>query len=221
MRIATSVILFTAALAIAAPAAAQATGTSSSRKRPGSTSKPASPPLPKPKMNVRAFGAFDIESMAAAKTFDAVTGSSVLIGYGGGAEVVNLWKHLFVRGDFVTGSSSGERAFVVESQVVQTGIPITVRLSTTEIGGGWRFPLRKQPKDTPYAGGALLFVHHTETSDLATPSDAVSDSANGFSGTWRRRHSAAETLVPHRRGPVSRRAQCDRHRRRIAAIWRN
>jgi hypothetical protein len=180
MRIATSLILLAAALAIAAPAAAQKTGTSSSRQRPSSP-KPAKAPLPKPKMNIRAFGAFDVEMMKASKTFDAVTGSSVLVGYGGGGEVVNLWKRLFVRGDFVTGSSSGERAFVVEGQVVSTGIPITVRLSTTEIGGGWRFPLRKQPKYTPYAGGALLFVHHTETSDLATSGDAVSDSSTGYS----------------------------------------
>lgn len=178
MRIIASLIVLTAALAISVPAAAQATGASSSRQRNPSTPKPAAP---KPKMNVRAFGAFDVESMAASKTFDAVTGSSVMFGYGGGAEIVNLWKHLFVRGDYTTASSTGARAFAFGNDVVSTGIPITVRLGTTEIGGGWRIPMRKHLKYTPYLGGALLFVQHSEKSDFATDTENISDSATGYS----------------------------------------
>lgn len=181
MRITISPIVLTAALALAtaAPAAAQATGTSSSRQRPSSTAKPPLPPLPKPKLNIRAFGALEAEFMSASKTFDAVTGSSMLFGYGGGAEIVNLWKRLFVRGDYMTASSNGERSFVVEGEVISTGIPITVRLSTMEFSAGWRMPVRKHPKYTPYIGGALLFLHYTETSDFQV--DAAKDSVPGYS----------------------------------------
>jgi hypothetical protein len=181
MRIVTSLIVITAALAMASPAAAQATGTSSSRQRKAVMPKPASPPLPKPKMNIRAFGAFDVEAMSASQTFQAVTGSPVVLGYGGGAEIVNLWSHLFVRGDYTTGSTSGARAFVVDGSVISTGIPLSVRLATTEFAGGWRMPMRKHPKYTPYAGAAFLLVHYSETSDFAADADNVSDSFTGYS----------------------------------------
>jgi hypothetical protein len=185
MRIATSLLVVTAALSalsVASPASAQATGTSSSSQRPSSSTAKPSAPLPKPKMNIRAFGAFDVEWMGdAADSFKAVTGSPIMLGYGGGAEVVNLWKRLFVRGDYVTGSSSGERAFVVDGEVVSVGIPVTVRLSTIEIGGGWRIPMRKHPKYTPYVGGALLLTKYSQKSDFEQPTDAVNDSNPGFS----------------------------------------
>jgi len=177
MRIATAALIVTAALFVASPVFAQATGTSSSRQRP--PSKPPAPPLPKPVMNVRVFGALEIEGMAASDTFKAVTGSSTMFGYGGGGEIVNLWKTLFVRGDYTTSSASGERVFAIGDDVISTGIPLKVRLGTFEVAGGWRFRLRKLPKYTPYAGGALLFVSYSEKSDFET--ETVKDSFPGYS----------------------------------------
>lgn len=178
MRIATSILVLTAALACAAPVAAQGTGTSSSRQKP--PTKPPAPPLPKPVMNIRAFGAFDIQMMSASESFKAVTGSSTMFGYGGGGEVVNLWKTLFVRGDFVTSSSSGERVFVITDEVISTGVPITVRLNTMEVAGGWRLRLRKLPKYTPYFGGGIVMVGYSEKSDFETEADDVNDSFTGY-----------------------------------------
>jgi hypothetical protein len=178
MRIVSAVLLITAALSVASPAFAQATGTSSS-KRPAAA-KPPAPPLPKPVMNIRAFGAFDAEWMTASQSFEAITGSALMIGYGGGGEVVNLWKRLFVRGDYVTASSSGERGFDLEGGAVSIGVPITVRLNTIEIGGGWRFAMRKHPKYTPYGGAALLYTTYSQKSDFELPGDAVDDSNSGY-----------------------------------------
>lgn len=181
MRIATRLFILAAALACAAPAVAQTTGTSSSRQKPSTPStKPPAPPLPKPVMNIRAFGLFDIEMMSASDTFKAVTGSATMFGFGGGGEVVNLWKTLFVRGSFAAASSDGERVFVIADEIVSTGIPMTVTLQTIEVAAGWRLRLRKMPKYTPYVGGGVLFVGYGEKSDLETPAESVSESFTGY-----------------------------------------
>jgi hypothetical protein len=183
MRMLTSAIVFTAAIATAASASAQGTGTSSSTQRPPSTAKPATakPPQPKPKIGYRAFFVLDVESMTASQSFKAVTGSSTLIGYGGGGEVLNLWKHLFARGAVAFAPASGERVFVIDGDVISTGVPIDVGVRTVEIGAGWRLPLRKHPKYTPYFGGGVLFTNHSESSQFGTDADNVHESTTGGS----------------------------------------
>jgi hypothetical protein len=122
----------------------------------------------------------DTEMMTASQSFNAVTGSSTLIGYGGGGEVVNLWKNLFVRGSFAKASANGERVYVLSGNVIPTGVGIDVGLQTIEIGGGWRFPIRKHPQVTPYVGGGALFVKYTETSQFSSGLDNVDESFTGY-----------------------------------------
>jgi opacity protein-like surface antigen len=185
MRILTTGVILAAAMAVAVPAAAQGSGTSSSTKKPAATqAKPSvpKPPAPKPKIGFRGFFALDTQMMTASKSFDAITGSSTLIGYGGGGEVVNLWQHLFVRGSIAVASTSGERAIVLGSTVIPTGVGIDIGLRTVEIDGGWRFPIRKHPQFTPYAGGGVLFVNYSEDSQFSSSSstDNVNESFTGY-----------------------------------------
>ena len=177
MRIIPSVLVAAAVLFAGSPASAQGAGTSSSRQRP--SSKPAASPMPKPAMSIRAFGALDFEWMKASESFNAF-GSSLMIGYGGGGEVVNLWKTLFVRGDYVTASSSGERVIDPPSGTTN-GVPISVRLNTLELGGGWRIRLRKAPKYTPYVGAGLLQTKYSDKSDLQLSTEAISETVTGYS----------------------------------------
>ena len=51
--------------------------------------------------------------------------------------------------------------------MIPTGVGIDVGLRTIEIGGGWRIPIRKHPKFTPYAGAGVLFVNYTEKSQFS------------------------------------------------------
>jgi hypothetical protein len=176
MRIISSVLVAAAVLSVASPAFAQGAGTSSSRKPP--STKPAASPLPKPVMSFRAFGAVDFEWMKASQSFSAI-GSSVMVGYGGGGEVDNLWKTLFVRGEYVTASSSGERVIDAASATTN-GIPITVRLNTFEVAGGWRIRLRKSPKYTPYVGAGFLQTSYSDKSPLETSTESVSESVTGY-----------------------------------------
>jgi len=177
MRILTVVVAFVLAAAVAVPAFAQATGTSSSTQKSSLSVRPSGP---KPKIAIRAFGVFDVETMTASQSFDAVTGSSTLIGYGGGADVVNLPGHLFVRGAFMTAPASGERAFVLDGSVFSTGVAIDVGVRTIELGGGFRMPVGKSRKVAPYVGGGLLLVTYTETSATATALEDVNESFTGY-----------------------------------------
>ena len=117
MRILTSAVILAAAMAVAASGVRAGHRVQQFHAEAGRRSPPpAKPPAPKPKVGSRGFFVLDTEMMTASKSFDAVTGSSTLIGYGGGGEVVNLWQNLFVRGSIAVAPTSGERAFVVNGR---------------------------------------------------------------------------------------------------------
>lgn len=124
---------------------------------------------------------FDTELMTASQSFKAITGSSAMFGYGGGAEILNVWRNIFVRGAFVTSSKSGERAFVVNGDVFPTGFDVTLGLSTIELGGGWREYMKKHPNIAMYAGGGVLFVSYSENSPFAiNESENFKDKFTGY-----------------------------------------
>ena len=176
MRIISSALVVAAVLCVASPALAQSTGTTSSRQR-AAAPKPPAPPLPKPVMSIRAFGAVDFEWMTASESFDAV--GPMIIGYGGGGEAVNVWKTLFIRGGYFVASGSGERLIDPDSGTTN-GISMTVHLKTLEVGGGWRFRLRGMPKYTPYAGAGFIQTKYSDKSDLELPNENVTASVTGF-----------------------------------------
>lgn len=164
-------------MAVSVPAAAQGTGTSSSTKKASSAKKPAAPKAP---LSVRGFFAFDTEIMTASKSFDAVTGSSTVFGYGGGGEVLNLWKQLFVRGAVTVASTNGSRGFVVDGTFIPTNVNVDISLRTIEIGAGWRTLFKKHPKLALQYGGGVLFLNYSDTSQFATDTDNVSESFSGY-----------------------------------------
>src|ERR1700745_1780529 len=88
---------------------------------------PAAPaPTSRGAPGVRAYFVTDFNSMTATQTFDAAFDTSPLPAFGGGADVVDLWKHLFARVSVTHVSKTGSRAFFDGSQVVSLGIPLTV-----------------------------------------------------------------------------------------------
>src|SRR5438045_4073895 len=137
--------LFVVSVCLAAPvsAGAQATGTSSSTKKPSTGQpKPNKPKKPKLPVEYRVFGVFEPQLMLASNTFNAVTGSSLMLGYGGGASVINVWSQLFIRGGVTFASASGQRGFVVDGAFLPNGLTTSLSLRTIELGAGWRMPLK-------------------------------------------------------------------------------
>ncbi len=128
---------------------------------------------------LRAYFHVDAASLAAADTFDAVIGSSRVTMRGGGGEALNLWKGLFARVAFSTARATGSRVVVPGDEVIQLGIPLTVRLTPLEIGGGWRFRPVAGGRLVPYAGAGLLRMGYKETSDFALEGE---DTATTFTG---------------------------------------
>ena len=129
-------------------------------------------------IGVRAYAAVDLDRLAAQKSFDAVLGSSQLTGFGGGVDVLNVWKTLFLRVSASRISKGGSRAFVFNGQAVSLGIPITVQMTPIEVAAGWRFV--SSSRVTPYLGGGALFVKYAETSAFAGSGDDVSQSNRGY-----------------------------------------
>lgn len=127
--------------------------------------------------SVRGVGALGLQTMSATDSFDAVVGKTSLQQFGGGVQVVNLWRSLFVEATVERLKADGERVFVSDGTVFPLGIPLTVRLVPVDIVGGWRF--RKVGRVVPYGGAGLTSVSYSEKSSFAE-SDDVSERGTGF-----------------------------------------
>lgn len=159
--------LFALAALVATPAVAQT--------RTGST-RPA-----QDRPGIAAFGTFDWLSIASSKTFDAVFGTSRTQAIGAGADVVNVWKHVFLRVAASKATFDGERVVIVNSTVYKLGTKLTLDMQPTEAGAGWRFVSRNsRARFVPYVGASALFLSYKETSDFADAGDNVSETFKGY-----------------------------------------
>jgi hypothetical protein len=177
------VVMTLAAAFAAAPVYAQDTAaadqgvSSSTQKKP--PAKPAKPRAPREPVGVRVFGLFDIERMAARQSFETITGSPIVFGYGGGVDILNVWSGLFIRGSVALASKSGTRAIVFDNEIFETEFAIDIGKRAIEIGAGWRFSPPKSRTAT-YAGGGLLFVSYSETSPDVGDAEDVRETFRGW-----------------------------------------
>jgi opacity protein-like surface antigen len=143
--------------------------------------KPAIPQT-RPSPGVGGFLLFDSQSMAAKDTFDAIFEKSTFQSVGFGAEAFNLFRGLFARVTYSKITENGSRVAVANGEAVPLNIDLEMQLGTTEISGGWRFPLGRPrrtgvparltyPRFNAYGGGGLLFVSFRETSEFAEGED--------------------------------------------------
>jgi hypothetical protein len=130
---------------------------------------------------------FELQSMTAKDSFDAVLGKPYLTGFGGGVEVLRLGGDLFVRGAMTISRATGNRVVVVDDEVIEFDppIPVTITALQTELGAGWRFTPRPRPGRPPsrvvsYVGGGLLFTRYREATDFDEPDEGQFESFNGY-----------------------------------------
>jgi hypothetical protein len=181
MRILIPAVILAAALAVPSSAAAQATGSSSStQKAPAKPAKSKKPPVPRKPIGARAFFIIDTEFMSASQSFTASTGSSTMFGFGGGGEILNLWKGIFARVAYSTASKSGDLGTVANGEFIPSGFPLDIGVNTFELGAGWRTYMKKHPKVALYTGGGVLFVGYSEKNTFE-PSLDVSERFTGYS----------------------------------------
>jgi opacity protein-like surface antigen len=165
---------------------------------PAAAQAPPPPPQPKPagpqtrpKPGVGGFVLFDFQSMAASETFEAIFDKSTFQTVGFGAEAFNLFRGLFARVRYSKITETGSRVAVVNGEAVPLNISLELEMGTTEVSGGWRFPLGQQrrtgapavltrPRFSAYGGGGVLFVSYRETSEFAGPEDDSRESFTGY-----------------------------------------
>ena len=119
-------------------------------------------------------------SFAASESFDAVLGTTSGPIFGGGATVGLPWGGLFVDIGAWQYSSAGERALVLDGQVIPLGIPLDVTLVPIEISAGWKFRFRTLPKLIPYVAGGYTSLSYKETSLFSGSGENVDDRFGGY-----------------------------------------
>src|SRR5262245_29631846 len=123
--------------------------------------QPYRPPSSSSGIGIRAYGIFEVNSIAAKDSFEAVLGTSQLTAPGVGVEATNLWKGIFARFTAASTSKDGSRVFVNNGQAFPLNIPLTVKMTPIEVGGGWRFALKGRL--TPYGGASFVSLGYEET----------------------------------------------------------
>ncbi len=176
-------------LATSVPAFAerpQAPTAPSSAKAPAP--KPVSASTPRPPVRVRAFGEFGSTWVGAAESFDLVFGGHREQQWGGGVQVTNLWRGLFVQGSYSRTEWAGERVFVAGSDVVRLGVPVEAELNPLDVTVGWRFAgtprasftpagkPRLSRRPVPYVGGGVGWMTYRESSPFSESGDEVDES---------------------------------------------
>lgn len=132
------------------------------------------------RVGILAFGSYELVHIASTKTFDAVFGTSKVNALGAGIDVVNIWRHVFLRVAASRGTLDGERVAIVDSTVYKLGTTLTVDMTPTEVGAGWRFVSSgAAARFTPYVGVAGVFLKYQETSAFAQSGDNVSETYKG------------------------------------------
>jgi hypothetical protein len=127
-------------------------------------------------IGLRGFALVDVQRMAAGQTFDAVLGTQNLMGFGGGADVLRLWRNAFARVAVSRTNKDGTRVIVFDDESVPVGIGTSVRMMPLEIAGGWQFG---HGRLSPYGGGGLLRLSYEETTDFDLPSEDTSATFTG------------------------------------------
>jgi len=148
---------------------------------PGEPQETAPFPAPRPSNPVgfRGFGTVAYDQMAAADSFEATFGTRAAPSYGGGLQVTNIWRGLFVEVSAERSRLKGERVFVADSGTVfPLGIPLEVTMTPFEVVGGWRFG--RAAVATPYAGAGFTSMAYKETSDFADADENVDERYTGW-----------------------------------------
>jgi hypothetical protein len=95
---------------------------------------------------------------------------------GGGGQITNLWRTLFVQGTFGRWSTAGQRVFIDSKGTrFPLGIPLSVEASSIEVSAGWRFEPNSSrgvsSRLVPYVGGGAGVVRYSESSSFAQVGD--------------------------------------------------
>jgi opacity protein-like surface antigen len=155
-------------------------------QRPAPTQRP---PAPGQGIGIQGFGTLGISRHAAKESFEAVGLDTTAVSFGGGAQVRDLWRRLFVEVSGSRWSGTGERAFVDdEGTRFPLGIPLDVKTTFIDVTVGWRVIGESV---STYAGGGVGTAKYVEESPFAQSGDDLDTRATSY-------HLAGGVEVPVR-----------------------
>ena len=134
-------------------------------------------PPPEPRFGLRGYALFGTATLAAKETLDAVADTHSRATFGGGAQVTNIWRSVFVDVSAAQLTLDGERVFVDNRQVFKLGIPLQIKMRSVDVAGGWRFTLMR--RIFPYAGAGFTYLQYEESSSFAQTGEDVSEGKAG------------------------------------------
>jgi opacity protein-like surface antigen len=170
--IVTRTLVLVLAIGLASTAEAQ------TRTQPRTPARTPPPPPQQQGLGFRGYATFGSTTLAAKETFDAVAGTDSATTFGGGVQVTNIWKGVFVDFGVSQLSLDGSRVIVVDDEVFDLGIPLDVKMRPIDVAGGWRFNLMRG-RVSPYAGAGFSYLLYEETSDFADADENVDESKVG------------------------------------------
>ena len=133
---------------------------------------------PKPAVGVRAIADVGAVWLTASESFEAVTGSNRRMQYGGGLQVVNLWRGMFAEATVGRSRLTGSRVVYYQGTVYGLGVPTTITFTPAEAGLGWRFGLGRRLH--AYAGAGAARLQYRETSGFSADGENVDESHTGY-----------------------------------------
>lgn len=151
------------------------------------TTPPRRPAAVKPRQplfTIDAHVQFGQLSQTAKDSFTAILGTSTGQVFGLGTELA-LRNGVFVRADVSYFSAEGERVELIDDEVVQLGIPLTLSLMPIEVSGGYRFsPIRfgrrGQLGVVPFVGAGAGTVRYHEATDEDHPEEEANESFGSY-----------------------------------------
>jgi len=145
------------------------TPASSQTRRPPARPAPISP---------RAFASLMFDRMSASESFKAVADKDGLASYGGGVQVANIAKGLFVEASIERSTVDGERVFVFDDEVFRLGIPLEIEMMPIDLVAGWRSPVADRV--SAYGGAGVTFLTYKETSEFSDADEDIDERYTGF-----------------------------------------
>ena len=127
--------------------------------------------------SVRGFGQIGAIRFTAADSFDAVTGNSWGLMWGGGAQMA-FSTGLFFQGSYERYETTGQRVFVFEDQIFDLGIENKVTVTPIQFTVGYRQP--STDRIVGYIGGGIGWHRLEEVAEFSDPADNVDESKIGY-----------------------------------------
>jgi opacity protein-like surface antigen len=132
------------------------------------------------RLGVQGFGGAALAFPVATDSFDAAALDSRPLEAGGGAQVTNIWRSLFVQVAYSRWDDVGERAFVdSQGNRFGLGIPLNVKATHVDVTAGWRVENLRGSlaarRVVPYVGAGVGILNYKESSPFALPNEDLDE----------------------------------------------